>query len=72
MIPVKGSPEFHAEYGRSTFYFAAASHRDAFISNPAKFALQYGGFCVFGMAKAYKAAIDPTAFTMVGDKLYLN
>lgn len=72
MKPVKGSPEFHAEYEGSTFYFAAASHRNAFVSNPAKFAPQYGGFCAFGMAKGYKAAIDPAAFTVVGDKLYLN
>ena len=53
-------------------FFAAAPHRDAFVSNPAKFAPQYGGFCAFGMAKGYKAAIDPAAFTVVGDKLYLN
>lgn len=24
------------------------------------------------MAKGYKAAIDPAAFTLVGDRLYLN
>jgi YHS domain-containing protein len=70
--PVKGSAEFHAEYQGSTFHFASATHRDAFLENPTKFAPQYGGYCAFGMAKGYKAAIDQTAFTLVDDKLYLN
>lgn len=70
--PVKGTPEFISEYEGSTFYFASAAHRGAFVSNPEKFAPQYGGYCAYGMAKGYKAAVDPAAFTVVGDKLYLN
>ena len=72
MKPVKGSQKFHAEYRGSTFYFSSAANRDRFAANPATFAPQYGGYCAFGMAKGYKAAIDPGAFTVVGDKLYLN
>ena len=72
MKPVKGSPEFHAEYQGSTFHFSTAANRDTFTANPNKFAPQYGGYCAYGTAKGYKAAIDPAAFTVVGDKLYLN
>jgi YHS domain-containing protein len=72
MKPVKGSSVFHAEYQGSTFHFVSAVHRDTFMANPAKFAPQYGGFCAYGMAKGYKASIDPAAFTVGGDKLYLN
>ncbi|MEO8047001.1 MAG: YHS domain-containing (seleno)protein [Nitrospirota bacterium] len=72
MKPVTGLPEFHAEYQGSVFYFSTAANRDAFTANPDKFAPQYGGYCAFGMAKGYKAVIDPDAFTVVGDKLYLN
>jgi YHS domain-containing protein len=72
MKPVKGSPEFHAEYQGSTFHFSTAANRDTFIPNPDKFAPQYGGYCAFGMARGYKAVIDPAAFTVVDDKLYLN
>ena len=72
MKPVKGSPEFHAEYQGSTFYFSSAANRDTFAANPDKFAPQYGGYCAFGMAKGYKAVIAPSAFTVVDDKLYLN
>lgn len=72
MKPVKGTAKFHAEHQGSTFYFSSAAHRDMFLANPAKYAPQYGGYCAFGMAKGYKASIDPAAFTVVGDKLYLN
>jgi len=72
MKPVKGLTEFHAEYQGSTFYFSTEANRDTFTANPDKFAPQYGGYCAFGMAKGYKAVIDPAAFTVVGDKLYLN
>ncbi len=70
--PVKGSPEFRSNFEGSTFHFVSAAHRDAFAADPSKYAPQYGGFCAFGMAKGYKATIDPAAFTVVGDKLYLN
>jgi hypothetical protein len=43
-----------------------AANRDTFAANPVKFAPQYGGYCVFGLAKGYKAAIDPGAFTVWG------
>jgi YHS domain-containing protein len=70
--PVKGSAQYTAAYKGSTFHFASQANRDAFAADPAKYAPQYGGFCAFGMAGGYKAAIDPAAFTVVDDKLYLN
>lgn len=70
--PVKGSSEFRTDYHGATFQFASAAHREAFVAEPAKYAPQYGGFCAYGMAKGYKAVIDPAAFTVVHEKLYLN
>ena len=70
--PVKGSSAHAAQHGGSTFHFASQSNRDAFVANPARYAPQYNGFCAFGVAGGYKAAIDPAAFTIVGGKLYLN
>ena len=72
MKPVKGSDRHRTEFRGSTFMFASAENRETFLAQPEKFAPQYGGYCAFGMAKGYKAAIDPAAFTVVGDKLYLN
>jgi YHS domain-containing protein len=70
--PVKGSPEHKAEYKGSVFQFSSKANRDAFTANPATYAPQYNGFCAFGTAGGYKAAVDPAAFTIVNDRLYLN
>ena len=69
---VPGVPAYTAEYKGSKFRFASQASRDAFVANPAKYAPQYDGFCAYGTASGYKAAIDPAAFTIVGGKLYLN
>jgi hypothetical protein len=55
-----------------TWRFASAANRDAFVADPARYAPQYGGFCAYGTAGGYKADIDPQAFSIVSDKLYLN
>jgi YHS domain-containing protein len=70
--PVKGSSKHKAEYKGSVFHFSSKANRDVFTANPAKYAPQYNGFCAFGTAGGYKAAVDPAAFTIVNDKLYLN
>lgn len=70
--PVKGTPQLTAIYKGSTFHFSSQPNRDAFVGDPARYAPQYGGFCAFGTAGGYKAAIDASEFTIVGDKLYLN
>lgn len=69
---VPGLPAYKAEYQGSIFRFASQANRDAFVADPARYAPQYGGFCAFGTAGGYKAAIDPAAFTIIGGKLYLN
>ena len=70
--PVKGSASFIATHEGSTFRFASAANRDAFVSDPSKYAPQYGGFCAYAVAGGYKAKIEPDAFTIVDGKLYLN
>lgn len=70
--PVRGSRDFPAEYQGSVFYFASAANRERFQAAPADYAPQFGGFCAYGAAGGYKAKIDPTAFSVVAGKLYLN
>ncbi|GMV59851.1 MAG: hypothetical protein AMXMBFR72_29440 [Betaproteobacteria bacterium] len=70
--PVKGSPQHRVEYKGSAFHFSSQENRDAFAADPARYAPQYGGYCAFGVAGGYKAATDPAAFSIIGDKLYLN
>ena len=69
---VPGSAEHTFVHQGSTFRFASAEHRDAFAKDPAKYAPQYGGYCAFGASRGYKADVQPTAFSVLEGKLYLN
>ncbi|MBE0533235.1 MAG: YHS domain-containing protein [Rhodospirillales bacterium] len=70
--PVPGKAEFSHEWMGVTWRFASAEHRDAFAAEPEKFAPQYGGFCAWAVSEGYTAEIDPAAWRIEGDKLYLN
>lgn len=70
--PVEGSEEFSASYDGATYHFASAANRDAFKADPAKYAPQYGGFCAYAVAQGSTASIDPSAYSVVDGKLYLN
>lgn len=70
--PVKGLAKYTAKLEGATFQFATAANRDSFVANTDKYAPKYGGFCAYGTSRGYKAAIDPTAFTIVDGHLYLN
>lgn len=70
--PTKGSPEIAKKWLGATWYFASAKHRDAFASDPVRYAPQYGGFCTLGTAfEQASANIDPEAWRIVDGKLYL-
>ena len=45
---------------------------EAFKSNPAKYAPQYGGYCAYGTSEGHKAPTQPDAWSIVDGKLYLN
>lgn len=68
----KGSSDFTATHEGATYRFLSAENRDAFLSDPVRYLPAYGGFCAYGMAKGYRAKIDPQAFTVIDGRLYLN
>lgn len=69
---VMGSPEFSTKWLGATWYFTSVEHRDAFASEPVRFAPQFGGFCTLGAAFDQAAAnIDPEAWRIVDGKLFL-
>ena len=69
---VRGDASITADHDGATYHFASAANRDTFVADPARYAPQYGGYCAYAVANGYTAAIDPEAFTVVDDKLYLN
>ena len=70
--PLKGSPSFAHTWEQTTWHFASAAHRDAFAAEPENYALQFGGFCAYGVSRGYAVDIDPHAWTIVAGRLYLN
>ncbi|HVJ53427.1 MAG TPA: YHS domain-containing (seleno)protein [Aliidongia sp.] len=70
--PRLGDPKITAEFDGATWRFATEAHRKAFVADPAKYEPDFGGFCAYGVAHGNKVDIDPAAYTIVNDRLYLN
>ncbi len=69
---VAGDASITADYQGATYRFVSTENRDAFVGSPERYAPQYGGFCAYAVSQGYTAPIDPQAFSVVDDKLYLN
>jgi len=69
---VKGSDKFSYDWLGTPWHFASDEHRKMFMSQPVKYAPQYGGYCAgevtFG---SVTINIDPDAFKIIDGKLYL-
>jgi YHS domain-containing protein len=69
---VKGRKEFSVTYLGINYHFASASDRDVFLSDPAKYEPQYGGWCAYAMGKeGSKVEVDPATFKIINGKLFL-
>lgn len=69
---VKGSNEFTTKHNGATYKFSSAENKAMFLSAPAKYAPQYGGYCAYAVSKGYTASVEPEQFSIVDGKLYLN
>jgi hypothetical protein len=70
---MKGSEKFSYEWLGTPWHFANAEHREMFISEPMKYAPQYGGYCAGEVAfGSVTVNIDPEAFKIIDGKLYLT
>lgn len=69
---VEGSKQFSTDYKGAEWKFSSQDNLNAFISNPTKYAPQYGGHCAWAAAQGDTAKGDAKYWTIVNDKLYLN
>ena len=70
---VKGSEEFTYDWLGTPWHFASKKHQEMFMSEPVKYAPQYGGYCAGEVAGgSVTINIDPEAFNIIDGKLYLN
>jgi YHS domain-containing protein len=70
--PVKGKANITFQWSGATWHFDSEANKQLFVANPTKYAPQYGGYCAYGWAKGYEVKIEPDAWSVVKDKLYLN
>ena len=69
---VRGSGYHVAMHDGITYAFASEDHKKAFEANPKKYLPAYGGYCAYGVAVGKKFVIDPEAWKIVDETLYLN
>ncbi len=67
--PTKGNEDYKAEHEGATYHFASQSNLETFISDPAKYAPAYGGYCAYAMGKGYLADANPQTYKIKDGKL---
>ena len=70
--PRRGAQAHALEWNGMRWQFASRENRAMFEADPVRFAPQFGGYCAWAVAQGYLAPIDPTAWKIVDDRLYLN
>lgn len=70
--PIKGNEKFMAEHDGARYQFASIDSLEKFRANPDRYTPQYGGYCAYGVRVGRKFDIDPDAYRVVDDKLYLQ
>jgi len=69
---VAGTADFQHKWNHATWYFSNQENLNLFKAAPEKYAPEYGGYCAYAIAIDRLFPIDPTQFTILNDKLYLN
>jgi YHS domain-containing protein len=70
--PVMGKPDLEASAHGARWLFASPQHRALFLKDPEHYLPAYDGYCAFGVSRGYLVKIDPQAFTIRDNHLYLN
>lgn len=70
--PRQGKPELAVERDGARWLFSSEANKQRFEADPAHFLPVYGGYCAYGVSQGYLVKIDPEAWSIVNDRLYLN
>jgi len=69
--PVPGRTDIKTAHRGLTYRFASEENRQQFVTNPERYAPQFGGFCALEMTYAIPAATDASHFKIIDGRLYL-
>ena len=70
--PIKGSARHKTEYRGAIYWFASAENRAMFEAEPEIYAPAYGGWCSYGVRVGKKFDIDPNAWQIVENRLFVQ
>lgn len=70
--PTPGDSGITYEHNGARYRFASTANRDAFAEDPEAYLPAYGGYCAWAVSQGYTADIDPDAWVIHDDRLYLN
>lgn len=66
-----GKANIKTTHDGATYRFASEEHKAMFISSPAKYAPQYGGFCSNGIVYGIPWGGEPDTWKVIDGKLYI-
>lgn len=69
---VKGKRSIAFEYKGATYLFANDDNRQTFETSPDVYVPAYGGWCSYGVRVGKKFKIDPNAWKIVDNRLFLQ
>lgn len=68
----RGKKEFEYEWKDVKWRFYNQENMDKFVLSPEAYEPQFGGYCSYAMGLGQKASSDPTQFSVIDGKLYMN
>lgn len=68
---IKGDTSMGIKWGNVIWYFSSNANKLMFKTFPEKYVPQYGGYCAGAVASGFTADIDPMAWHIENDKLFL-
>ena len=70
--PAKGDSKFNFTYHDAIYWFTSADHLRLFMENPAKYDVQFGGYCAYAVSLGRIAPIDVNTFSIVDNRLVIQ
>ncbi|NOQ87565.1 MAG: hypothetical protein GQ550_01450 [Gammaproteobacteria bacterium] len=69
--PTHGEDKFFSVNNEVKYLFASIENKQMFDSDPERYVPMYGGYCAYGVRMGKKLDIDPLAYEIKDDHLYV-
>ncbi len=69
--PVEGNKAINSLVDGVKYYFSSQENKKLFDENPQRYMPKYGGWCAYAMSRGDKVRVNPEAYLIQNDSLYL-